>query len=683
MEDLTFELEPDELEIFTQDVNDHLQTMESGLLSLERGGEHEQATDPETLNAVFRAAHTLKAVAGVVGHIAMAELTHTLETLFDAMRQGELALSQTLADEVLAAVDVLRALRDEVISRQPSGVDVPAVLSRLQALVEGEVSAQSGAAAFAAAQAAALPGARPLTPQQAQQAQDCVEAGCAILEIGVAALLDAFAPAARLLQAAMVAAEKGQIIAQHPTNNNLLDERHEGKLWLVLATQAEAQSIQALLQDVPDLAQVEVLPFELKPDRLAAVLSVGKSGAEGAPELDKTVRINVERLDALMDLVGELVTDRTRLAQTEAVLIAQYGKGESLNALNDTIAHVGQIVDQLQDEVMRARLLPISYLFDKFPRLVRDIAREAGKQVNLIMEGEATELDRSIIEAIGDPLVHVLRNAVDHGIELPGARVAAGKPAMGTVRLAAKHAEGQIVITVSDDGRGIDPAQTRRAAVSHGLLSEEEAARLTDDEAVALIFRPGLSTAERVTGVSGRGVGLDVVRTNINQVGGSVVVDSEIGRGVTFRIMLPLTLAIVQTMLVALRGDVYAIPLTSIIESLYLADVQVSGIKGNPATRWRDKVLPLLRLRQFFNVQSHHSDQEPGKAAVVVAAWGKLQAGLIVDRIIGKQEIVVKPLGPIVGTVPGLSGCTILGDGRIALIVDVPGLINVALQASR
>jgi len=311
--------------------------------------------------------------------------------------------------------------------------------------------------------------------------------------------------------------------------------------------------------------------------------------------------------------------------------------------------------------------------------LVRDAARAAGKQVDLVIEGQSTELDRSIIEAIGDPLIHLLRNAVDHGIESPQARSVASKPPTGTVRLAAAHVEGQIVITVQDDGQGIDPHRTRQAAVRHGLISEDEAAHLSDDEAITLIFRPGLSTAERVTGVSGRGVGLDVVRTNINRIGGSVVVENELGRGATFRLTLPLTLAILPTMLVALSDDVYAIPLTSIVESLYLSDVTVSSIKGHPAIHWRNQVLPLLNLRQFFGRAPRATGD--ARPAVVAVTWGKLQVGLVVDKIIGKQEIVVKPLGSLIGNVAGLSGCTILGNGRIALIVDVSGLINAAMQA--
>jgi two-component system chemotaxis sensor kinase CheA len=565
---LTFDIEADELEIFLQDVNEHLQTMEAGILHLEQGA------DPDTLNAVFRAAHTLKAVAATVGHQQMAELTHTLETLFGAMREGRLAPTQAVTDELLVTVDALRALRDEVVSRQASGIDVAAILTRLRALMDSA----------------------------AGEERDSYATG----------------------------------VITHPA-----------------------------VKDSAESAQKSPL-------------------VPTSQEREETVRISVERLDTLMNLVGELVTERTRLAQVEDALCVQYGKGGAIGELSEMATHFSRVVDQLQQEVMEARMLPVAHLFNKFPRLVRDLARAADKQVDLVIEGEATELDRSIIEAISDPLIHLLRNAVGHGIESPQARVAAGKPASGALWLTAAHAEGHIVITVKDDGQGIDPAQIRRAAVSRGLLSEEEAAQLDDGEAVALIFQPNLSTAGQVTGVSGRGVGLDVVRTNVNRLSGSVMVESEIGHGATFRVTLPLTLAIVQAMLVVLGEDVYAIPLSGVVESMYLSDVHISNVKGNPAIYWRDQALPLLYLRQFFaHPRLAAAPPDGARSAVVVVSWGALRVGLVVDKLVGKQEIVVKSLSPIIGRVPGLSACTILGDGRIALIMDIPGVIGAAMQAQR
>jgi two-component system chemotaxis sensor kinase CheA len=665
---LAFEIEADEVEIFLQDVNEHLQAMEAGILRLEQC--KGQMTDLDTINAVFRAAHTLKATAATVGHHEMAELTHAVETLFDGMREGKFSLTSAAADDLLITVDVLRALRDEVISLQPSDVDAAAVLRLLRNLTKDGAGGEK------------LPhGARgidhSLTPEQTIQAQDYANLdGYTVLKVKVTARTAAFAPAARLMQAVLALGEVGHVIVHHPSQIELANDQHDGHLWLVLATQAGSDAVEEILRDISDLDTFQVQPFAIDEPPQATAKQAPTNQAE-----EKTVRISVERLDSLMNLVGELVTDRTRLLQIEDTLQAQNGKGGVSSALGEMTTHLSRVVDQLQAEVMQARMLPIAQIFCKLPRLVRDVARAAEKQVELVIEGESTELDRSIIEAIGDPLMHLLRNAVDHGIESPQERVAAGKAPTGTVRLTAEHREGHIIISVQDDGRGIDPAQVRRTAIERGLLSEDEAAQLDDDRAAALIFQPNLSTAEQVTGTSGRGVGLDVVQTNVKQLGGTVMVESEAGRGATFRITLPLTLAILQTMLVALGEDVYAIPLTSIIESLYLADVTVSSMQRKPIIQWREQVLPLLHLRQVFT----HPRLAPAPAnsagqAIVTVAWGKLRVGLIVDKLISQQEIVVKSFSPILGNIPGLSGCTILGDGNIALIVDIPSLINAAAQ---
>jgi two-component system, chemotaxis family, sensor kinase CheA len=665
---LTFDIEADEIEIFLQDVNEHLQTMEAGILRLE------QAADLETLNAVFRAAHTLKAVAATVGHQQMAELTHTLETLFDAMREDGLLPTQAVTDELLIAVDVLKELRDEVVSLQSSGVDVTATLDRLRTMMEGAVDDQKPG--FLAKTRFLGEASHRLTPGQTTQAQKYYEEGHAILEIDVAVAAECFAPAARLLQAAMALEEVGQIVAQHPAQPDLLEDRQDGNLWLILAAQTDQSAIEECLASVPELSEFRARPYAIAP------IYAPQNAVH--QEREKTVRISVERLDTLMNLVGELVTDRTRLTQLDETLSAEFGKNGNIGRLGEMVTHFGRVVGQLQGEVMQARMLPIEHLFEKFPRLVRDLARAADKKVNLVIEGAATELDRSVIEIIGDPLIHLLRNAVDHGIEPPEERVAAGKPETGSIWLEAGHEDGQIVITVKGDGRGIEPARIRAAAVERGLLSEEEAARLDDDAAISLIFEPNLSTAAEVTDVSGRGVGLDVVRTNVKRLSGTVVVESEVGAGTTFRLTLPLTLAIVQAMLVALGEDVYAIPLTGIVETLYLSDVTVSSVKGVPVIHWRDSVLPLVYLRRFFSCPGEETGfLETSQQAVVTVAWGKQQIGLVVDGLIGKREIVIKSLSPILGNVPGLSGCTILGDGRIALIIDVPGLVGACLQAQR
>lgn len=694
---LSFDIAADELEIFLEEANEHLQAMESGILRLE------QTTDSGTINAIFRAAHTLKALAGTVGHQQMAELTHTMETLFDAMRSTGFSPDQTVIDDLLAAVDALKVLRDEIITLESSNTDVSVLLARLNAaLTSGKKqgAAKSTNGSTNTAFLSPLLSGIKLTSEQSVQVDQCRKAGQTLFEVELRADLSAFAPAARLSQGVMALLDVGEIITQKPTLADLANGQHEGYLHLLLATSVEIESIKKLMNDIADLAGFQVQPHQVETVTVTPTVTptpapatngtVQPSVNENIQTGDKTVRISVERLDALMNLVGELVTNRNRLLRVENSVRNQYSKTGLAGEMSEITSHVSRVVDQLQEEVMHARMLPIASLFEKFPRIVRDVARLANKQVNLVIEGEATELDRSLIEVIGDPLIHLLRNAVDHGLESPEGRQKVGKSATGTVKLTAAHIEGQIVITVEDDGQGIDPDRVRQAAIKRGLLTEAEAAQLDDEAAIDLIFRPNLSTAEQVTKLSGRGVGMDVVRSNVERLSGSVVVESKIGQGTTFRVTLPLTLAIVQAMLVSVRGGVYAIPLASIIESLYLSEVDINTVKGSPAITWRNSVLPLVDLREFFNTTptiqtsqvNHYSNSSSNgsKPAVVTVAWGKLRAGLVVDKIIGKQDIVVKSLSSIIGEVPGLSGGAILGDGHIALIIDVPNLINAALR---
>ncbi len=686
---LYFDIEADELEIFLEEVNDHLNNLETGILEIEQ-----QTGSPDTIHSVFRAAHTLKALAGTVGHKRMAGLTHTMETLFDAMREDNLTVTDTIVDDLLETIDVLKALRDEIVTGEASNVAVEVLADRLRTILQGEPedSSPGGQAATTV---------NTLTPDHKAQVLDYQQKGFNIYQAKVSVDVAGFAPAARLSQAAMALMEAGEIIYQNPTMQDLVNGKYDGNMFCVVASKQQLEQVKTLLSNVSDLAAYEAdtwppqqqpatekkpAPQKAPPTKQAKPKPTSTASVNADLSAEKTVRISVDRLDSLMNLVGELVTGRNRLLQIEGALLAQHGK-DGVGELGEMSGQLGRVVDQLQEEVMRARMLPIAHVFNKIPRLVRDLSRSVGKKVNLIIEGEETELDRSLIEYLGDPLIHLLRNAMDHGVESPAERTAKGKPAEGVVRLAATHEEGHIVITIEDDGNGIDPERVRRSAVNKGMITQEEAAQMDSDQSVDLIFRPNLSTAETVTAVSGRGVGMDVVRANIERLSGSVTVDSTLGVGTTFRITLPLTLAIVQSMLVTVKQNVYAIPLAGIIESLYLADVKIRTIKGSPTILWRDSVLPLLDLREFFDDIRLGSQNGQGKhasnTAVITVAWGKQRTGLIVDGIIGNQDIVVKSLSTVMGELPGLSGGAILGDGRIALIVDVPGLIGTSLQLRR
>jgi two-component system, chemotaxis family, sensor kinase CheA len=396
--------------------------------------------------------------------------------------------------------------------------------------------------------------------------------------------------------------------------------------------------------------------------------------------IDKTVRIDVERLDELMNLVGELVLGRNRLTQIVSGIVERF-EGESLaRELMDTIAQVDYLTSELQAVVMRARMMPIAKVFSKFPRIVRDLSRDLNKEVELLIYGEETEVDKSVIESIHDPLVHLIRNAIDHGIETPQERKAVGKPEKGKVILRAEHEGNFIVITVEDDGRGIDPERVRRKAVEKKIITEQEASSISDRDALNLIFLPGFSTASKVTNISGRGVGLDVVKANITKLNGMIDVQSTLGQGTKFILKLPLTLAIIQGLLVDVCGEIFIIPLSSVIEVVRIPRSQVHSIKGREIIRLRDSVLPLVRLANIFNLSSNGDFKE--NLYVVVVGLAEKKLGIVVDGLVGQKEVVIKSLGSYLNNVRGIAGATILGDGTVRMIVDVAQIFKMSAENS-
>ncbi len=436
-------------------------------------------------------------------------------------------------------------------------------------------------------------------------------------------------------------------------------------------------------------------------------LTTQLSASRQAPAQAQTVRVDVSRLDKLLNLIGELVIDRTRIAQLGTSIERQFGSQELIEQLSETAAHIGRITDELQSEIMKARLLPIDTVFNRFPRMMRDLALKLEKEVDFVIEGRETELDRSVIEIIGDPLVHMLRNSLDHGIELPEHREEAGKARTGLIWLRARHQENHIIIEVEDDGKGMSAAALRASAVRKGLITQEAAFRLNDREALQIIFLPGFSTAAMVTDVSGRGVGMDIVKSNLERLGATIDISSEPGKGSRFTIKLPLTLAIIRGLLVRLEGSIFALPLMSVQETLRVPVHSLHRIHGREILMLRGKTLPVIRLEEVFSMKralvSRTSDKEQGadvgakpdaadpeafepasprpkEMHLVVVGNGAAEVGLVVDSLIGEQEVVIKTLGKFIGQIPGISGATILGDGSVALIADIHGIVEIAAE---
>jgi two-component system chemotaxis sensor kinase CheA len=664
--ELRLDATPEELRLFLAETQELLDTLDEKLLRLEHAG-----SDPTLLQEVFRAAHTIKGNSAAIGHTRMAALTHAMETVLDRLRHGELAATSALVDRLLEATDVLKVLATEVETLEQSDVDVDSQIRALESWADTPQAATGRAV---------RPTQPPCPPGATHHLVLEFEAG-------------PWAPV-RALQALMELEAVAEVLATHPSRAEIEQQRIDRRLEAWISTPQAPAAVREVLAQVPEVTVLSLLPAEeavaaqtaeaderADEARATAPVASGRTGTT-------TVRIDVARLDTLLNLVGELVIDRTRLLELGRVLADQVGESRVLSELYETTQHLGRVTDELQAEVMKSRMLPIATVFSRFPRLVRDLATRQGKRVELVIEGQETELDRSVIEEIGDPLVHLLRNAIDHGVEPPGEREAAGKLPVARVRLAAEHTESSIVIVVEDDGRGIDPARVRARAVERGVLSPEAAARLTDTEAVDLIFAPGFSTAQEVSDVSGRGVGMDIVRTNVERVGGTVEVQTTVGAGTRFVLRLPLTLAIVHALLVRVGAGVYAIPLSSVTETLRVPASDVQRLQRQEAILLRGRVLPLVRLATVFGTRPGGAraaeptappaaeDGADDMLLVVAVRLGERQVGLVVDRLLGDQEVVIKALGPLFGDVPGVSSAAILGDGTVALIVEVAGLIQ-------
>ncbi len=474
-----------------------------------------------------------------------------------------------------------------------------------------------------------------------------------------------------------------EVVSTNPSLSDLESERFGQSFEVVVRTALSEEEIKKIVESVAEVERAEIAvqeeveeAKEEKEEEEKQAVSVAEK--KTAKSLKKTVRVDVDRLDALLNLVGELVIDRARLGDTIQRLRDFKELAHFRDLLSDTNTHIGRIINELQMEIMKARMLPLAEVFNRFPRMVRDIARNSGKEVDFVVQGEETELDRSLLEEITDPLIHLLRNAVDHGIESRDERIARGKPPRGKVLLKAYQEENSVVIMVQDDGRGLDTQKIRKKALQLGLASQEELDKMSDREVMEFIFYPGFSTNDQVTDVSGRGVGMDVVRRNMERVNGQVKIESEEGRGTTFYLRLPLTLAIIRALLVRVDGGIYSIPLADVVEIEKVKKESTYWVNKTLTALFRGKVLTLLRLKDLL--QSRRAEYFEGEALpevlyTVVVNAARTMAGLVVDEIIGEQEIVIKSLGSYIGDVRGLSGATILGDGRVSLIVDVPSLL--------
>ena len=646
---MSFDADEEILQDFLVEAGEILEQLSEQLVELES-----RPDDMDLLNAIFRGFHTVKGGAGFLQLNALVECCHIAENVFDILRKGERRVSSELMDVVLQALDTVNAMFDQVREQSEPTPATPELLAALARLAEPE-----GAAPAEPVQAppAAVPPAEPAAPPEAP----AQSASSDITDDEFEQLLDALqgdeAPASAVAEAP--AAPAGDEISDDEFES-LLDELHgkgkfNGASEAVAAAAAVAKNIAAKSPAAKPVAPAKAAAARpAAPDRPAA------------SEAETTVRVDTARLDEIMNMVGELVLVRNRLVRL--------GLNSGDEAMAKAVANLDVVTGDLQMSVMKTRMQPIKKVFGRFPRLVRDLARNMKKEINLELVGEETDLDKNLVEALADPLVHLVRNAVDHGIESPEEREAAGKPRVGQVVLSAEQEGDHILLMITDDGKGMDAEVLRNKAVEKGLLERDAADRLTDLECYNLIFAPGFSTKTEISDVSGRGVGMDVVKTKISQLNGTVNVFSQKGAGSKIVIKVPLTLAIMPTLMVMLGSQAFAFPLVNVNEIFHLDLSRTNVVDGQEVVIVRDKALPLFYLKRWLVPSAAHEEQ--GEGHVVILSVGTQRIGFVVDQLVGQEEVVIKPLGKMLQGTPGMAGATITGDGRIALILDVPSMLK-------
>jgi two-component system chemotaxis sensor kinase CheA len=638
----------------------------------------------ERLQLIFRAAHTLKGSSRAMGFARFAELTHEMENILDMLRSGQLTVTTESGDALLASIDMLAQMKDAIQAGQSdNGVETGLLVAQLQAIASGGSQGPAAAAPKREYRSAGFP---PHLWDALEQASS--QSPVHHLKVRLAA--DCAMKFVRVYMVLSAIQVDGEVLAACPPMEDLEEERFDRDFDLAVQSVRSAEIVAAQLREITEIESVncsawtrpsgEARPEPVRESPAQSPLPAATNAATPKTEpvkksdANQTVRVDVGRLDTLMNLVGELVIDRTRIARIGLDLSRQFSD-PNIDALNETVGHIARITSDLQDQIMKVRMMPIETVFNRYPRVVRDLANKLGKDVRLEIEGGDTELDRSVIEVIGDPLLHLIRNSLDHGLEKPDEREARGKSSQGVLRISARHHENHIVLEVSDDGRGIDPEKLKAKALASGTLTQEQAARMTDREALGLIFGSGFSTAKEVSEVSGRGVGMDIVRSNLSKLGGIIDLDSKVGEGTRFTLRLPLTLAIIRGLLVCVHGRVYVLPLGTVVETLLLKDDEVQSLNRKEVIVLRGVTTPLIRLSEKFQASSKQNGPKSETSYVVIVGLADQRVGLVVDELIGEQEVVIKSLSRYVGDCPGLSGATILGDGNVALIVDVNSLV--------
>lgn len=683
------------LSMFIDESNDHLQALNDNLMRLEN--------DPEDISIVqdiFRSAHTLKGMSATMGFEDLAALTHEMENVLDLVRNNKLKMDSFIFDTLFKGLDALETMVQDVVQGGTGKADVTAIVADLVKIVKGEhtvspaISTATSSSAITSTESNGNNSTAVLDQFQSSVLKQSIESGHQVLYLKITLTESCVLKAARSYMVFDVLESTGEIVKSEPSVEDLEQEKFDRSFTVFTISQISADEIINRINKISEIETVEVSVLdeeslaslsysstptqaegsstsasEKKVEKEAALQpqKANKPAAQGHAVANRTIRVDIDRLDTLMNLFSELLIDRVRLEQLASEV--------KRNDLTETVEHMARVSSDLQNIVLKLRMVPVDTVFNRFPRMVRDLAKSLDKKIDLVITGADTELDRTVIDEIGDPLVHLLRNSVDHGIETISERIAAGKPETGTVNLRAFHSGNHVFIEVEEDGKGINTEKILEKAISKGIVSVEVANKLSTDEINMLIFAPGFSTADVISDISGRGVGLDVVRTKITSLGGNVTVTSVHGKGTKFSVQLPLTLSIISAMLIKLGDEKYAVPLSSIVETAIIQKSSILSVHGNSMIKFRNSVIPLISLSKLFDSPNYDESNEEEHEIIVIHKGDKL-AAIVIDEFIGQSEIVLKTLGKYLTNVSGISGATILGDGQVALIIDPNALIK-------
>lgn len=661
------------LDVFIDESTEHLDVLYKQLLELEK-----HPNNKTIIEEIFRAAHTLKGMAATMGYQQLADLTHHLENIFDGIRYDKISVYTELVDVLFDTVDHLNAIVEDIAGGGEGQRDVSQIISYLEAIENGNEQVTSPLSTLTEENKTAqvnLQSIKSLDEFEITILNESSERGYANYEITVKLSENCLLKGARVFMVFEVLEQLGEVIKSEPSVNDLEEENFDLSFTVLLVSKQSKEEIKNKISKVSEIETITVHQFSIdtyKNEQRKAAPTVEKTPSEPANQTRqattrKTIRVNIDRLDILMNLFEELVIDRGRLEQISTEL--------DHDDLRETVERMSRVSGDLQNIILNMRMVPIDQVFNRFPRMIRQLARDLEKDVAIEIIGADTELDRTVIDEIGDPLVHLIRNAMDHGIETPEERLKKGKPEQGTIKLRAFHSGNHVFIEITDDGAGIHKEKILNSAISKGVVSREESELLTDQQVYELILESGFSTSEEISDVSGRGVGLDVVKNTIETLGGNISIDSKINEGSVFSIQLPLTLSIISVLLVELHDEKYAIPLSSILETAIIHKDKILNAHHKQVIDFRGKVVPLAFLNDIFAVPNSGTEDND-YVSIVIVKQGDKMTGLVVDSFIGQQEVVLKSLGNYLTNTFAISGATILGDGEVALIIDSNALIK-------